>query len=150
MEDITELYHSGRGQAVPSQNDFAIKIFVVVILTGIVLISSVSAGALIHHNIDMWQSSTNKEILLPKDGSTSFKISSDNLILLITHQGNISPYYTVNPILLDKPDWEKQNFSLAIAFPSKIESISFGLYDKNMAASCCGGKPFMGRTDFIY
>jgi hypothetical protein len=125
-------------------------IFTALILTGIVLISLVSAGGVIQDKIDKVKSSTNKEILLPKEGLNLFKFSSGNLISLIIPQGSISPYYTVNPIPADKTDWQKQNFSLPIALPTKAESISFGLYDKNMAAACCGEQPFRGRTDFIY
>jgi len=125
------------------------KTFITLILMGMVLISTVSAGVSIQNKIDKVRSSTNKEILLPKEEFNSFKFSSGNLISLIIPQGNISPYYSVNPISIDKPDWQKQNFSPAIGLPRTAESISFGLYDKNVTA-CCSGQPFRGRTNFIY
>ena len=131
------------------QKESITKISIVLLLIGIMLISPVSAGALNHNNSYIGQSPTNKEIVLPKEGTSLSTFSSGNLISLITPQGNISPYYAVNSFSSDKPDWQKQRFSITIALPAKPESISFGLYDKNMAA-CCGGSPFRGRTDFIY
>jgi hypothetical protein len=125
------------------------KTIVVFILLGAVLISSVSAGTVQQKKIEIVKSSTNNEILLPKEGSDSVKFASGNLISRLLPQGNISPYYNVNPFLIDKPDWQKQNFSLTITLPPKAESISFGLYDQ-IATACCCGKPFMGQTNFIY
>jgi hypothetical protein len=133
-----------------SRRNFIIIIPFALVIIGLLLVSSVSAGGLDKNTISSAKSSTNKEILLPKEGLTSFKFPTGNLISLIVPQGNISPYYTVDPISPDKPDYEKQSYSITIALPTKPESISFGLYDKNMAAACCGGSPFRGRTDFIY
>ena len=133
-----------------SRRYFIIKTHFALVIIGLLLVSSVSAGGLDKNTINSTKSLTNKEILLPKEGLTPFKFSSGNLISLITPQRDISPYYTVNPIPSDKPDWKKQSFSFAIALPTKPESISFGLFDKTMTAACCGGRPFLGRTDFIY
>ena len=73
------------------RKDVITKTIIALILMGIMLVSPVSAGVLIQNKTDKVKSSTNKEILFPKEGSNSHQFLSGNLIPLIIPQGNISP-----------------------------------------------------------